>query len=717
MEWGESEPASPADDSDEYDSIASYEDENDSFAFEARHCLHCADVRARIIGPHQLTWRECQDLFHRPCPCDDAAADAQEDQHVCAFCRHLRLRHLIVCPGEEDKSNSQADSLDSLDDKPSPQLPYWKYLSLGLTKEVVERAVQRSHCTSCRFWAALAARSLPDFPDQPFIILSQEFSMHFLTATTFLGKDFRTGVEMDVNIQSLPGTSESLGAPLRDGYPKPVSQRIDWSRVAGWIRTCCQDHEKCLPKETRDLPAQFRVIDVQERKLVRPTLPCRYVALSYVWGVPKKPMATRSNIKMLEEPGSLQPSIVPQTVLDAMTVCEKLSERYLWADCLCIMQDDPGEKRDQIRRMAGIYMAAEAVLVVASGDSMDQAIPGVSVDRPERIQGEFLGLRLTQSHFNDPWDTLQSTTWATRGWTYQEGILPSRNLYIMDQEVWFECGESVIREDPYAEHAEYMKEGSRLARTSVASWLGALHLPDRDDSDPRQPWDSYTWHLPRYTTRSLSDDRDIFNAFSGILNPLFDGHGGTTFGIPVAEFDRALLWRNMDHNTLSSLRPGVPSWSWGSMRGHTYIDGLNDWIGTLARWSQYSESEEAFVERSTHRNQWHHQRRVGNLKNATFLAIAWTHGLVEKPCPRELDHRSVWFDELNQVATERWPSPRDFGHEALDKVELDQYASLDVRKADILCGRAQTAVLKIMLDDSDYSGRCKWKCRHAENVG
>ncbi|KAF9630207.1 hypothetical protein BFW01_g388 [Lasiodiplodia theobromae] len=416
-------------------------------------------------------------------------------------------------------------------------------------------------------------------------------------------------------------------------------------------------------------------------------------------------MATRSNIKVLEEPGSLRPSVVPQTVLDAMTVCERLSERYLWADCLCIMQDDPDEKQDQISRMAGIYTAAEAVLVLASGDSMDQAVPGVSVDRPERIQGEFLGLRLTQSCFKDPWDILESTTWATRGWTYQEGILPSRNLYIMDQEVWFECGEAVIREDPYAAQVEYIKEGSKLARTSVSHWLGALHLPDRDDSDPRRPWDSYTWHLPRYTTRSLSDDRDIFNAFSGILNPLFDDQGGTTFGIPVSEFDRALLWRNMDHNTLSSLRPGVPSWSWGSMRGHTFIDGLKDWIGTLVRWSQYSESEEDIVERTVHLDQWPGGPGIGFLKNATCLAMAWTHGLVEKPCTRELDHRSVSFDELNQVATERWPSPRDFVREALEKVELDQYAFLDVRRADILCGRAQTAVLKVMLGDSDYSER------------
>lgn len=726
MDWGESQAGRPADKeihdilrskhesqsslgspaiSEEYGGFADYDDDdNNNLTSEARNCPHCAVVRANVPAPYQLPLRDCQQIFHSACALcdDDATADVQDDQRLCAFCRHLRLRHMVLCLRKHGET----------------QLIHYNAVSLGLTREVVQRAVRESSCPSCRFWGALAARLLPDFPNQPFVIGNHEFSVHFLSASIFLDDNYCMEAEIDVNIRSLPTSSPGgRNAPLQEDHHTPPPRRIDWDRPAEWVHACCQGHGRCSPKEARDLPAQFRLIDVKERKLVRPpTLPCRYVAMSYVWGTPKKPMATRSNIKSLEEPGSLQRSVVPQTVMDAMTVCEKLSQRYLWADCLCIVQDDPEDKLNQIRRMAGIYTAAEVVLVIASGSCMDEAVSGVSADRPERIQGDFLGLRFTQTHFRDPWEILQSTTWATRGWTYQEGILPSRNLYIMDQEVWFECGESVIREDPYAEQVEYIKEGSKLARTRVSRWLGALHLPDRDGSDRQPPWDSYTWHLPRYTKRSLSDDGDIFNAFSGILSPLFDDHGGTTFGIPLAEFDRALLWANVDNDTTAGLRPGVPSWSWGSMRGHTIADGLND-IETLVRWSQYSESEEAIVERTVHRDQWPGGPGIGFLKNSTCLAIAWAHGLVEKPCPRELDHRSVSFDELNQVATERWHSPRDFLREALDKVELDQYASLDVRRANVLCSRAQTSVLKIMRGDFEYCERSKWKRWHGTIFG
>ncbi|KAL1613307.1 hypothetical protein SLS54_010748 [Diplodia seriata] len=375
-----------------------------------------------------------------------------------------------------------------------------------------------------------------------------------------------------------------------------------------------------------------------------------------------------------------------------MTVCEGLSERYLWADCLCIVQDDPDDKRAQIGLMASIYTAAEAVLVVASGSSMDQAIPGVSVDRQGRIQCSALGLCLTESAPEMPWALLDLSIWATRGWTYQEGILPSRKLYITDREVWFECGEAIIREDAYADwgHEKYFKNKDDISPVSSV----------RDDE---RPWDSYIWHLSRYTGRSLSDDRDIFNAFMGILHPLFDDYGGTTFGLPLANFDRTLIWASSD--SISPMRPGVPTWSWGSMRGQIVVDRVKC-IGTLVRWSQYSESEKDLIDMSYPEDQWPKGWRVVFIKAATHLAIAWAHGILEKPCPEELDHRSVSFDELNTIATLRWPSPRDFLDEAIGSVEHNSFNSLEVRKRGILCGRVQTAVLKITRGDREYCEKC-----------
>ncbi|OJD34186.1 het-domain-containing protein [Diplodia corticola] len=520
-------------------------------------------------------------------------------------------------------------------------------------------------------------------------------------ATVLLDNDYCKEVQIEVNIEDLPPTSVGSRASP-DHYGSPP-RRIDWRRTAAWLHECRQSHDECRPKEAGSLSPNFCVIDVHEGKLVRPTLPCRYLALSYVWGSGldrSKLIAKLSNAKSLQEPGSLQPTLLPRTIADAMVVCRELSERYLWADCLCIMQDDAEDKSEQIGMMASIYTAAQAVLVVASGSSMDQAIPGVSLDRPEKNQSRFLGLRLTESTSKEPWELLESNIWSTRGWTYQEGILPSRKLYIMDREVWFECGEVVVREDVYTDKwkGKYIKRGSKLAREPVSRWLGALHAPGRDESDDQPPWESYHQHLSRYTQRTLGDDRDIFNAFMGILNPLFNDHGGTTFGLPLANFDRALLWADKPSykNAVSpGLRRGAPTWSWGSMHGQI-IAGGQDFIGTLVRWSQYSEAERDLVEVSIPERQWPGGPGIGFIKDATCLAIAWANGLFKEPCPGYLDHNETSFEKLNEITTRIWPSPRDFPKDALEKAELDKYASLDIRKAGILCGRVQTAVLKIV---------------------
>jgi hypothetical protein len=98
------------------------------------------------------------------------------------------------------------------------------------------------------------------------------------------------------------------------------------------------------------LPATFRVIDVQRRRLVQMPLGFpRFVALSYVWGHhpdPAKLFATKANIEALRRDGGLPESDMPATVEDAMEVCRRLGEPYLWVDRLCITQDDDGHEAE-----------------------------------------------------------------------------------------------------------------------------------------------------------------------------------------------------------------------------------------------------------------------------------------------------------------------------------------------------------------------------------
>jgi hypothetical protein len=80
------------------------------------------------------------------------------------------------------------------------------------------------------------------------------------------------------------------------------------------------------------------VIDVEEMCLVKPSIPCRYITLSYVWGANGENsfLTLRSNVDSLRIAGSLKScwDLLPQTIQDSIILVEKIGERYLWIDSL-----------------------------------------------------------------------------------------------------------------------------------------------------------------------------------------------------------------------------------------------------------------------------------------------------------------------------------------------------------------------------------------------
>ncbi|PVH97917.1 hypothetical protein DM02DRAFT_500578, partial [Periconia macrospinosa] len=58
---------------------------------------------------------------------------------------------------------------------------------------------------------------------------------------------------------------------------------------------------------------------------------------------------------------------LPRTIRDAMYVVELLEERYLWVDCLCIVQDDVDGLKGIIHSIDHIFSAAQLTIIAASG--------------------------------------------------------------------------------------------------------------------------------------------------------------------------------------------------------------------------------------------------------------------------------------------------------------------------------------------------------------
>lgn len=229
-----------------------------------------------------------------------------------------------------------------------------------------------------------------------------------------------------------------------------ISQDMDTIRIKSWIQTCEAGHSKCRaePDRPKILRHNIRLIDVQDLRIVESSYAEKYAALSYVWGSDTNPVLNSANLRELSSPHGLQGIFIPQTITDAICLVKQLEIRYLWVDSICIIQDDDFDKCRQLPMMDEIYQRAYLVMIAATGKDADAGLPGTTEprtgfnQRTESIGGIYFNtasLALRRA--------LENSKWATRGWTYQEGLLSRRALVITDSMTYWDCWESNGRED------------------------------------------------------------------------------------------------------------------------------------------------------------------------------------------------------------------------------------------------------------------------------
>ncbi|PMD63022.1 HET-domain-containing protein, partial [Hyaloscypha bicolor E] len=87
----------------------------------------------------------------------------------------------------------------------------------------------------------------------------------------------------------------------------------------------------------------------------------KYAAISYVWGDPNDRVPIICDGRIIE---------VTVNLADALSHIRDWTEsRFVWADAVCINQEDDTEKGHQVKRMGKVYENAEEVLVWLGSDS------------------------------------------------------------------------------------------------------------------------------------------------------------------------------------------------------------------------------------------------------------------------------------------------------------------------------------------------------------
>lgn len=331
---------------------------------------------------------------------------------------------------------------------------------------------------------------------------------------------------------------------------------IDIEEIRQWRKKCETSHGGCCTNDHRGdlqehLPKLF-LIDTQQYCIVESESSTKYVALSYVWGSVSTVKLTVANTNEFMQPGSLHNVTLPHTIRDAISWTAALGERYLWVDCLCVVQDVATEEMNHVLDAMGhVYASAELTIVAANSRHANFGLPGFG----QLSQEDSRDLGLKGDHLiTINWPT--GSEWARRGWTFQESLFARRLLIFgrMDVIYWL-CGESCWHKLKHQKWAEWDEE-NRLGwhqdlgySISIKSWQSSL--PSLKD---------WATAVDSFTLRTLTFESDFERAFAGARHALGRNFPGNFLhGLPLFFWDIALLWLPA---TTSRRRSQHPSWSW-----------------------------------------------------------------------------------------------------------------------------------------------------------
>ncbi|RSL50375.1 hypothetical protein CEP54_011938 [Fusarium duplospermum] len=370
-----------------------------------------------------------------------------------------------------------------------------------------------------------------------------------------------------LNTKTAVMTGEAIAlAPSQDASKGTYTARkihgmIDFDHILKGLEHCQKNHpEACQAKFDKGLLAT-RMIDVNTRTVVNCPDQCDYLALSYVWG------------GVHPEDGALEAGTLPQTIEDAITLTKGLGKQYLWVDALCIDQslnptpEQAAEKAKQLGLMHLIYHCATITIYAVAGPRSDYGIPGVSRPRvpstEEVIEGHTIFAVPPQIMAE-----VKNSVWETRAWTWQEGALGIRKLYLTDTQYQLQCRETI----GCSHHSEACDSLPDLTWTHISGGKFKAGFVEAGNKDFIDRADSlFESILSSYTSRFMTNDGDSLNAFQGALTRfgLAAYPKGFEWGMPLKQFPQSLAWIH-DYTVKPKRRAAFPSWSWAGWGGNVH---------------------------------------------------------------------------------------------------------------------------------------------------
>ncbi|KAL6922385.1 hypothetical protein FSST1_006411 [Fusarium sambucinum] len=383
-----------------------------------------------------------------------------------------------------------------------------------------------------------------------------------LTDTVLLRLDSK-----ETNIHKAMGSliavepTEPTSEPFPSLLPfQPWPRTIDYEQIKSWINYCKKNHDDTCTSEEKIQLQPFKVIDCNSHQSGEPIKPVplptnqEYAALSYVWGENDKKQSGVS--------GSTAP-----VINDSIKVTKSLGCNYLWVDRHCIDQEQSEDsKKEEFEMMDKIYSQASFTIIAAAGRDSGDNLPVVTAQRNQQREPLQVGNMQFRYLGKPPREVIQSTKWAERGWTYQEGFLSRRRIFFTNEQVVFQCNNMTCLESlSISMEALHQKSGR------VLDDIQPLEIKPPDASRK-----AIGDHIITYSAKQLTKKEDSLNAFLGILSYYEAKYSwGQFLGNPIHDGDHHMInaWYHLEPATRVT---EFPTWSWTGWRGRLKLTSRNN---------------------------------------------------------------------------------------------------------------------------------------------
>ncbi|KAI1103949.1 HET-domain-containing protein [Jackrogersella minutella] len=371
---------------------------------------------------------------------------------------------------------------------------------------------------------------------------------------------------------------------------------IEWANdIKAILERCQTSHPQCQLSSPTSLPSRVLHISsgdgesfprVQLLVTTKKQMKGKYAALSYCWGGPQPFQLTKDNIDTLQKE-VIEGASLPQALKDAVNVTHLLGLRYLWIDALCIVQDDPEDKRREISQMCAIYQNAFVTIAAATSSSVSESfLDHKSTFNPKQatctvdvslISEDGKGPNSINKVTLSPVHALKTDVFPLnkRGWTFQEALLPTRLLVFGDLEPFIRCRTKNVMKRSWSV-IDYQISAIQPRRiidsvaTSQALEKG-LFVVDTKGGDLDNIWREI---VEQYTLRELGFEEDRPLAIGGVVDFLSERFGDEChFGIWKSNPLIWLLWKAVCPGERTTIQ-GMPTWSWMSITGAVDLDSV-----------------------------------------------------------------------------------------------------------------------------------------------